>query len=424
MSTRTARPVTRASVTAAGVALFLSFMDVAALLPTVAPHVRGLGASATGVGLAVGAYSATNLPANILGGVLLDRIGRRRVTILGFLLAAVAVLGYSLATTVGGFIAIRATHGVAGGVLVTAVFAVAGDRTRAGRAGRSFGRFGALIGAAWVVGPALAGVVRQTAGTDVVFQMIAGLLLLGALITALCIHDVARDEAEDATAGDDAGDAAGDVAVGDELSRGRAMRELAARPTVRRALVATVAWMAAVSILAAFLPETAESLGAPASAVGGLFTAYAVMAGLLMLSPLSGRVDRHGADGMIATGLTIIAVALVAMLAAPDLTTLVLASALFGTGYGLIFPAVTGAVSLAATTRTRGRAFGLFNAAFSVGLALGAPFAGGLADAVVRATGGIDRLDPFIPAAGLCLATALWILSASRRDRRDVDATR
>jgi DHA1 family multidrug resistance protein-like MFS transporter len=416
MSTSTARPVTRASVTAAGVALFLSFMDVAALLPTVAPHVRGLGASATGVGLAVGAYSATNLPANILGGILIDRIGRRRVTILGFLLAAVAVLGYSLATTVSGFIAIRATHGIAGGILVTAVFAVAGDRTRAGRAGRSFGRFGALIGAAWVIGPAVAGAVRQTAGTDVVFQMIAVLLLVGAIITTLFIHDVVRDEDDDPTSGDDA--------VGEELSRGRAMRELAARPPVRRALVATVAWMGAVGILAGFLPETAEALGAPASAVGGLFTAYAVMAGLLMLSPLSGRVDRDGADGMIATGLVLIAVALVVMIVAPDLTTLMLASALFGTGYGLIFPAVTGVVSLAATTRTRGRAFGLFNAAFSVGLALGAPLAGGLADSVVRLTGGLDALDPFIPAAALCLGAALWILTASRRARRGVDADR
>lgn len=409
MSIVGARPVTRLSVSAAGVALFLSFMDVAALLPTVAPHVRSLGASATGVGLAVGAYSATNLPANIIGGLLLDRIGRRRVTIIGFLLAAVAVLGYSLATTVGGFIAIRAAHGVAGGILVTAVFAVAGDRTRAGRAGRSFGRFGALIGAAWVIGPALAGIVRQTSGTDVVFQMIAVLLVIGALLTALFIHDIPRDEADDETAGSGA--------VGEEVSRGRAMRELSARPPVRRALVATMAWMAAVGILAGFLPETAEALGAPASVVGGLFTTYALLAGLLMLSPLAGRVDRVGADGMVASGLIIIAVALVAMMFAPDLRTLYVASAIFGAGYGLIFPAVTGAISLAATTRTRGRAFGLFNAAFSVGLALGAPLAGVLADLVAGAAGGLDSLDPFAPAAALCVLAAAWILSAARRER-------
>jgi len=239
--------------------------------------------------------------------------------------------------------------------------------------------------------------------------MIAVLLLIGAIISALFIHDVARDEDTDPTAGSDA--------VGDDVSRGRAMRELAARPAVRRALVATVAWLAAVGILAAFLPETAEALGAPASAVGGLFTAYAVMAGLLMLSPLSGRVDRNGADTMIATGLAIIALSLVAMIAARDLTTLVLASALFGTGYGLIFPAVTGAISLAATTRTRGRAFGLFNAAFSAGLALGAPLAGGLADVVANASDGIESLDPFVPAAVLCLSAAVWITAAARRER-------
>jgi predicted MFS family arabinose efflux permease len=178
-----------------------------------------------------------------------------------------------------------------------------------------------------------------------------------------------------------------------------------------------MAWMAAVGILAGFLPETAEALGAPASAVGGLFTTYALLAGLLMLSPLAGRVDRVGADGMVASGLMIIAVALVAMMFAPDLTTLYIASAVFGTGYGLIFPAVTGAISLAATTRTRGRAFGLFNAAFSIGLALGAPLAGGLADLVARVAGGLDSLDPFAPAAALCLFAAAWIVRAARRDR-------
>lgn len=410
MAIASARPVTRASVTVAGIALFLSFMDEAALLPTVAPHVRDLGATATGVGLAIGAYSATNLPANILGGILIDRIGRRRVTVLGFLLAAAAVLAYAYTSAVPGFIAIRALHGIAGGILITAVFAVAGDRTRAGRAGRSFGRFGALIGTAWVIGPALAGGVRQVSDTGTVFQMVAVLLLLGAVVTALFIHEVPRDET-DATAGEDA--------VGlDAASRGRAMRELAARPAVRRALVATTAWLSAVGVLAAFLPETAEALGAPASAVGGLFTAYAIMAGLMMLSPLAGRVDRGGADGMIALGLTLIGVALVAMILAPDLLTLALASALFGTGYGLIFPAVTGVITLSATMQTRGRAFGLFNAAFSVGLALGAPIAGGLVDTVSAVTDGTRSLDPFVPAAAVCVAAATWVTASARRERR------
>jgi MFS family permease len=132
---------------------------------------------------------------------------------------------------------------------------------------------------------------------------------------------------------------------------------------------------------------------------------------------------------MIGVGLTTISVALFAMAGAdrfaPEgtgLLLLLLASAVFGAGYGIVFPAVTGAISLAATTRTRGRAFGLFNVAFSVGLALGPPIVGGLVAGADRFAGA--DLDPCLPAAGICLATAMWVLSAARAERRTASAPR
>ena len=415
------QPVRIPGVRAAGIVLFLSFMDVTTLVTIVSSHAAGLGAGPIGIGLSVGAYSALNLPANIVGGILLDRIGRRRLVVIGFLLAAVAVLGYASATSVPMFIVVRALHGIAGGVLVTAVFAAVGDRTRAGRAGRSFGRFGAIIGSAWIVGPALAGVLTARSGTGLAFQVVAVLLILGALITLVFLPDVTIDPDADPTAGADAVDDAGG-------SRLDAMRELARRPEVRRALIATAAWMAAVGTLAAFLREAVIAVGAAESTASGLFSAYALMAALLMLSPLATRVDRNGADGMIGVGMTTIAIALFAMAGADRLApegtgllVLLLASAVFGTGYGIVFPAVTGAISLAATARTRGRAFGLFNVAFSAGLAIGPPAVGALVAGADRLAG--VTLDPFLPAAALCLATAMWTLSSSRSERRSADAS-
>ena len=410
------QPTRIPGVRAAGVVLFLSFMDVTTLVTIVSSHAAALGAGPIGIGLSVGAYSATNLPANVVGGILLDRVGRRRLTIIGFLVAAVAVLGYALASSVATFILIRALHGIAGGVLVTAVFAAAGDRTRAGRAGRSFGRFGAIIGSAWVVGPALAGVLTLRSGTGLAFQVVAVLLVIGAIVTAAALPDVQVDPDDDPTAGVDAVDDAGD-------SRLDAMRALSRRPEVRRALLATAAWMAAVGTLAAFLRQAVIDVGAPESAASGLFSIYALMAALLMLSSLATRVDRTGADGMIGLGLTTIAFALLIMAGAdrfaPEgtgLLVLFLASAVFGTGYGIVFPAVTGAISLAATTRTRGRAFGLFNVAFSVGLAAGPPTVGALVALSDRL---LDvALDPFLPAAAICLIAALAIRSSSRRAAR------
>lgn len=392
---------TRASLRAPGVVLFLAFVDVFALLPTVAPHIEGLGAGPAGIGLAVGAYSAANLPANIVGGILVDRHGRRIVTIIGLVAAAVTVAAYALATSVAGFILVRLLHGVAGGILVPAVFAAAGDRARRGAEGRAFGRLGAVIGSAAVIAPATAGAVRQATGTDTVFLGVAALLLLGAVVAYVGVHDAPIERPRTPAA---------------RAARPQAMRALLQVAPIRRALLGTVVLTAAVGVLAGFLPGTAEALGAPASAVGGLFTAYAVVAAALMLSPVAGRVDRSGADGPLALGLLTLGVALLVLSLAPSLAVAVIGSAVFGAGYGLVFPAVTAATSSSSTVETRGRAFGLFNVAFSLGLAVGPPLIGTLA-------GAVPAIDPFVPTAVLAVAAALVIAAASRGERgtRHVD---
>jgi MFS transporter, DHA1 family, multidrug resistance protein len=381
----------RLRVSAPAIVLFLSFVDVFALLPTVAPFVVSLGGGPAAVGLAVGAYSAANLPANVVGGVLVDRLGRRRVTLLGLGLAALAVAAYPLAASPAGVVVARLLHGVAGGILVPAVFAAAGDRSGARGAGRTMGRMGALIGAAAVVAPAGAGIIRQAAGTTAVFLTVAGLLGLGFLVTLLAIEDavVVRPRAG--------------------VRGGRVVRDLLGVAALRRAYAATAALTVSVGVLAAFLPGTAEALGAEPSVVGLLFTVYAVVAAGLMLSPLAGRVDREGADRLAGTGLVLLAVALATLVWAPSVAAAAVATAIFGAGYGLVFPAVTGATSLAATDATRGRAFGLFNAAFSVGIAVGPPVIGAIAQLV-------PDLDPFVPAAAATLAAGLWgLASAGRR---------
>lgn len=380
----------RASLRAPAVVLFLAFVDIFALLPTVAPHAASLGAGPAGIGIVVGAYSAANLPANVLGGILVDRVGRRRVTLVGLVAAAAAVGAYALAGSTATFVLVRLLHGAAGGILVPAVFAAAGDRASRGAEGRAFGRLGAVIGAAAVLAPAAAGLVRQAAGTDAVFLGVSGLLLAGALVALVGVHDPA---AVDATA---AGPA-----------RTSTLGQLLRRGPLRRALVGTVVLTVAVGVLAGFLPGTAEALGAPASAVGGLFTVYALVAAGLMLSPVAGRVDRAGADGPLALGLAILAVSLAVFALAPTLAVAIVASALFGAGYGLIFPAVAAATSTSSTVTSRGRAFGLFNVAFSLGLAVGPPAAGGLNQLV-------PAIDPFAPAAAVCLAAAAAIRYAAR----------
>lgn len=373
----------------AATVLFLSFVDVFALLPTVAPHATALGAGPTMLGLVVGAYSAANLPANIVGGVLVDRAGRRRVVLLGLALAVAAVATYPLAATPAQLVAARLAHGVAGGLLVPAVFALVGDRAAAGQTGRTMGRLGALIGVAAVIAPAGAGVVRQFAGTDAVFAVVAGLLALGWLVAWLGVTDTPGTP-------------------GTARPASLRLRRLLTLPPLRRALAATATMTAAVGALAAFLPGRAEGLGASPALVGALFTVYALAAAAVMLGPVSARVDHGGGDGLLATGLAILAVALAAMALAPGVVVALAAMVVFGVGYGLVFPAATATASLVAGAQARGRAFGLFNAAFSVGLAAGPPLLGAVAERIPAA-------DPFLVAAALCLTGPLALATARAR---------
>jgi MFS transporter, DHA1 family, multidrug resistance protein len=395
------------------VVLFLSFVDVFALLPTLAPYATGLGAGPTLLGVVVGAYSAANLPANLVGGALVDRVGRRPVLLVGLVLAAAAVASYPLATTPGQLVGIRLLHGAAGGILVPAVFAVAGDAARlAGGAGKAMGRAGAVIGAAAVVAPASAGVLRQAYGAPAVFRGVGGLLLLGALLVVLGIprRGVTDADVVDAGGGADTAAAghAADRAAPSAVTSIRGRRRLAAAlrtglladPTVRRTLAAVVATTAAVGVLAGFLPGAVERAGASPALTGGLFTAYAVVAAVLMLSPIATHVDRVGPDRSVGLGLAALAVALVILGSSHGIAGAAVGVVVFGLGYGSIFPAASGAVTLAASEATRGRAFGWFNVAFSLGLALGPPIAGGLSEAV-------PALDPFLTVALVCLLAAI-----------------
>lgn len=372
--------------------LFASFLDIFALLPTVAPYARSLGATTVTVGIVVGAYSFTNLPANILGGILVDRHGRRLVIITSLIAAALAVAAYSLATSTGMLIVTRLLHGVAGGVLMPAVFALASDRAKTGSHGRTFGKLGAVIGLAAVIAPATAGIIRQAAGFNAVFYTVTGLLLGAAVFAAVTIIDAAKTPTPHHQASPQR-----DVFL-----------TLWRLPALRRALTATVMLTLAAGVLAAYLPDAADAAGARASTVGALFTVYALFAGAVMLSRVSRRIDMFGADRPATAGLFVIAVAFGVFAVAPHVAVLSVGAAIFGTGYGLVFPAVAAQTSLLTDVHVRGRAFGLFNVAFSVGLAFGPVTVGALANTLTFAT-------PFATAAVILMLGSASLTYVSRR---------
>ena len=360
--------------------LLIAFLDNFAMLPTIGPYAERLGADLTGVGVAVGAYSLTNLLLNIAGGALVDRLGRRRLVVTSLLGVGATMLLYPMVSSVTMLIGVRLLHGVAGGVLVPAVFTAVADLSPEGGRGRSMGRAGAAIGAAAVIGPAVGGALRQLAGFEAVFLGVAALCVLGALIAGLGLPETSPQ----------AGSRSG--------TRG-ALLDLLRDPHLRVAYGTAVVFTGAVGSMAAFLPVHVEGLGLPAASSGGMFTLFALAAVALMLSRMAGLVELRGAALPIVSGLSVLAIALTALTAEPSALPTAVAATVFGVGFGLVFPAMSALVGAAAPPQRRGAAYGFFMAAYSLGFVVMPPLGGAVADRW-------SSLGPFAAAAVVCAAAA------------------
>ncbi|HVG95498.1 MAG TPA: MFS transporter [Chloroflexota bacterium] len=114
--------------------------------------------------------------------------------------------------------------------------------------------------------------------------------------------------------------------------------------------------------------------------------------------------DRFGRVRPLAGGLALIAVALLWLAAGGSTGALYGAMAVFGLGFGLLFPAATTLVADATRPHERGLAYGLFYAVYSLGVV-----AGGLLSGALAAASGPATRAPFAVAALFALAVALTI---------------
>ncbi len=374
--------IARHSIWAARLVVLAVFLDLFVQFPTIAPFAEGLGASAALVGIIVAAYSVTNLFGNLGAGFVLDRWGRRLPIVVGLTITIVAVFSYSLVQTSEQLIAVRAIHGIGAAVLAPGAFSMIGDRAPSDRWGRTMGLTGALIAVAALVGPPAAGILRDTWGADAVFFVDSAVLLM-TLITFLFIarDDVSAAQAETSTPL---------VASQENTSR---------KPALWSAYGATFAITVGIGALVAYLPLVLEEQGETAARTGYSFGIYAFVAMLVMASPINRASDRFGRFGPLIVGLVGVAAGLVMLGVFTGYSGISLGMAVFGLGYGIVFPAAAALVIGAAGADRRGMAFGIFYAVYSLGVVVGASGSGilaGLDDEFVGL--------PFLAAAAVVVA--------------------
>ena len=390
-STLHSASIARFTIWAARLVVFAAFFDLFVQFPTIAPYAESLGASAAFVGIIVAAYSFTNLFGNLGAGYILDRWGRRSPMLLGMAITVIAVFSYSLVQTPEQMMAARAVHGIGAAVLAPGAFSIIGDRTASDRWGRAMGLTGALIAVAALIGPPAAGILRDIWGANVVFYVDCAFIL----ITLVAFILITRDDS---------------LTVSEEKSdpQTASPEDTRKKPALWSAYAAAFAITVGIGALVTHLPLMLEEQGETAARSGYSFGVYALVAMLVMASPISRAGDRFGRFGPLMLGLVGVAAGLALLGVLEGYGGVVVGMAVFGLGYGLVFPAATALVASATGADRRGMAFGVFYAVYSFGVVVGASGSGRLAALSDDLVG-----LPFLVAAAVVLA-AVPIVAVTR----------
>lgn len=390
------RPLGRAlSTSYAHVVVTVAFLDTMVQLPLLSPFAASLGAGAATAGFILGAYSLVNMIGNVVAGPVIDRAGRRRTIAGGMLIAGAALAAYALVRTPGQLLLLRLAHGAGGAVLIPAVFAWMGDRSRVGSVGRTMGYAGAAVAVAALVGPAIGGVGRDLLGVRPVFLGIGSLLCLTAVSTLFFVRDAAAPQRPAPLRTRKAAVHAVLAALGDRR--------------LRYAYWSVCGLTFAMGVLAYTFPLTMDRAGFSAGRTGAFFSVFSAAAILVLILPTNRLSDRFGRRPLIIAGSLAVAIALAFLPVAHTTAAIAATMALYGVGYGTLFPSACAAVVDATSAANRGTAFGLFYAAFSLGVTTG-PIAAGLAAAA--------GITAYWLAAALLIAIRLGLLAAGRRRSR------
>jgi MFS family permease len=363
--------------------VFVETMLYSALVPLLPGYTHEFGLSKSAAGLLVGAYAAGAVLGALPGGIAAARYGPRRALLIGLAIMGVSSLAFGFAGDAWTLGLARLAQGL-GGSLAWAgalTWLIAGTpRTRRGEMlGTAIGSaiFGALLGP-------VVGALAHHIGPRPVFVGLAGLsVVLGTWALRLPPADA-------------------------EPPRRGAVRRAIREPQVLGALWLMTIPALVFGVVGVLAPLALDDAGWSAAAIA---VAWVVSAAIeMVIAPLIGRVsDRRGRLLPLRISLAGAVAVLIAFALADRPAAIVPVLILSGVTFGAFWAPAMALLSDAAERigLAQGLAFGLMNAAWGGGNALGPPIGGALADA------GGDAL-PYSLAALLCAATLVFLLVGTR----------
>jgi len=340
------------------VVTFFGFLDTHLLIPIIALYAAELGASIGIIGLIIGLYSLTNTPANILFGRLIDRIGYKVPLVAGLIGDALSMFLYSVSRLPFHLALVRVLHGTTGALIGPTTMSVTAGDSVVRQKGRAMGFYGMAIASATLVGYGLSGALASRLGYNAVFFFGAAMLIIGAMLS-LWLPGRGQSSGVSKTS----------------LGGFNKAKDLISRRGLSIAYCSIFAQYFTFGGVVTLLPLYVKSLGMGAFHVGMLLAVFAIMF-IILQFPSGALSDRIGRLIPTAFGLSLSIVSLIILPSVAIFPLLAVATALYGTAYGMLFPSISAMIADHAAPGERGLATGIFHALLTAGVAIGAPVMG------------------------------------------------
>lgn len=396
---------------------FLAALDLAVVGPALPAIREAFGVDERAVAWVFTAFVLANLAGLPVMAALSDRLGRRAVYLGDLALFAAGTVIVASAPSFGVLLAGRVVQGLGASGIFPVATAVVGDTFPPESRGRAVGILGAVFGVAFLVGPAVGGIVLSVASWRWLFGLslplaalaivlsartvpntraphprpvdVPGLLLLTGLLVALAVGLGGLDaEADWLRLGDLVVWGPLALAVGLLVALVAVERQSAA-PLVRPALVSrsAVRVACALAVGAGLVEATFVFLSAySVQAFGvdkqtGSYLLLPLTLGVAVGAPLAGRlIDRIGVRVIVTVACVLVAIGMAGVALGPPLAGHIAATVIVGFGLaGLLGSSISYILLVEAEVEERTLAQGLSTLFLSVGQLSGAAVIGAIA---------------------------------------------
>ena len=368
---------------------FLHYVAVQMRTPVLPLYAAAHGATATGVGLIIGAHMAAAAAASIPLGRAADVRGRRPLLLGGMAVGVVTSLLLPLAE---GEVALAVIFGLAGlgvAAFTPSALSLVGDAAPPDSAGRAYAWYSTAHYGAIGVGPFLGGVVAEWWGFRAAFVGSA-LGIAAALALGWSLPPRASER--------------------NRLAPGATFADILRNPRVWAAWTVSVSGLLVQGVVFTFFPLLAQERGWTPAAIGLVFLVLGA-ANTAARVPAGRLVDRTRRCAPFALGGVLVASLATALVphvgGGPALLMLI---AVFGAVSGVAFVAVSVALAASVPAAARGLVMGGYSTSLYLGLALGSFALGPVMTRYGYAVG--FTAGAVAGVAGTLVAAALWLRSA------------